>query len=529
MKKTLCIATAVLCAVSCFCGCKKEEVKTATDEKTFTYWMEMPSQLAEIANSMSEVTLYKELEKKTGVKIEFIHAPAGQAQEKFNLLIASSNLPDMIEYNWKKYPGGPSKAIQDGMIISMNDYIEEHAPDFAKIMNENPDIRKDTVSVNGEYFGFPQMYMKPTKIYGGMMLRKDWLEDLGMEVPETIEEWDKVLRAFKEKKGATAPLQMESGWFKVEGQGNNFNCAFGVDLGYYIDNGKVKLGPAEPAYKDYITMFHKWYKDGILDNEFDTISGSAVEARILDGYSGAFYGFVGNNMGKYLTAKSGSDPHFNLVGAQHPVMNKGDEPYFMASTKRVSAPYVAISKNCKNPELAINWMNNFFTQEGALLKGWGLEGLTYEIREDGLRYFTEEITNNPDGLSVFQAKAKHTRGYSTCPGIGVLGDSPEQEKLTLEQAYSIPEQIEAIETFNKYIENRLETQMPTLEYETDVATELSTLEFEINNYVYETVIRFITGDEPLENYDKYISQLKALKLDRVLEIKQEAYDKYMAF
>ena len=528
-KKLLCILAAIVCLVGCLGGCKGETTKTSgKDSKKFTYWVEMPAQLASVANSMSEVTLYKELEKKTGVEIEFIHAPSGQASEKFNLLVASKNLPDMIEYNWKKYPGGPSKAIEDGIIYSLNDYVEKNAPDFWKIMQEYPNIRKDTVSVDGDYFGFPQIKLSSSNIYGGLMIRKDWLDDLGLEVPETIDEWDTALRAFKTVKGVKAPLQMEAGWFKVEGQGNNFNSAFGVDLGYYIDNGEVKLGPAEPGYKEYITLFHNWYKDGILDNEFDTLSGSAVESRIMDGYSGAFFGYIGNAMGKYLSAKELTDKKFNLAGAQHPVKNKGDEPYFMSSVKSVSAPHVAITTSCSNPELAVNWMNNFYTNEGALLAQWGVEGLTYEIMEDGLRYFTDEIQNNPDGLSVFEAKAKHTRGYSTCPGVNIFLDSQEQKDLSIDQQYTYPQQVDALRTYSKYSENRKKTQVPDLEYDPKVASELSSLEFNINTYVYETVIRFITGDEPLSNYDKYLANLKKLKLDRVLEIKQAAYDKYMA-
>ena len=92
------------------------------------------------------------------------------------------------------------------------------------------------------------------------MLRQDWLNDLGLEVPTTISEWKNVLQQFKEKKGASAPLSMAPNGFVWA----CFVDAYNTTRDFYIDNGKVVYGPAEPQYKDFLKEMNDWYKDCLL-------------------------------------------------------------------------------------------------------------------------------------------------------------------------------------------------------------------------------------------------------------------------
>ena len=133
MKKVLTVCLAVMIAVSSFAGCgKKQEVAEKQESKdTYTYWSPIQGQLMTVYRSLAEVSMYKELEKKTGKKIEFLHPSATDEAEQFNLMIASKKLPDMIEYNWRVYPGGLTKAISDGIIVPLNDY-EKEIPNYLK-------------------------------------------------------------------------------------------------------------------------------------------------------------------------------------------------------------------------------------------------------------------------------------------------------------------------------------------------------------------------------------------------------------
>jgi putative aldouronate transport system substrate-binding protein len=97
-----------------------------------TYWSVMSEYVTASAATLAETELYKELKNRTGVEIEFLHPPVGQDKEQFNLMIASDELPDLIEYKWLEYPGGPEKALEDGVIVELNDLIDKNAPNLKK-------------------------------------------------------------------------------------------------------------------------------------------------------------------------------------------------------------------------------------------------------------------------------------------------------------------------------------------------------------------------------------------------------------
>ena len=103
---------------------------------TLTCFMETDVKWSATRNSVSEVSAYQLIMDKTGVNIEFIHPAAGQTDEQFNLMIASNVLPDMIFYNWSKVAGGPAKYIDDGVIIALNEYLDQWAPNFLGYMEK---------------------------------------------------------------------------------------------------------------------------------------------------------------------------------------------------------------------------------------------------------------------------------------------------------------------------------------------------------------------------------------------------------
>ena len=528
-KKTIALSAAALIALSAIAGgCgKKAETNGEDGKNELSYWIPLPAQVATYYSSMSEVTMYKELEKITGVKINFVHPTFDQAQEKFSLMIASGNLTDIVETDWRTYyQGGITKALRDGIIIELDDIIDKSAPNYKKFMEKNPETRRGVLTSDGHYCVFPRVYRSDEESkkrmrtnFGGMIIRKDWLDKCGLELPETIDEWNTALHAFKDKLGIKHPLCIESGWFKPEGNGNNFNNAYGIGMGWYLNNGKVKFGPSEKGYKEFIAQLNQWYKDGILDPDFDTISTSTTQSQVIEGVTGAFYGFIAGSIGKIMNSAE-LENGFMLAGTQYPVMNKGDEPYFMNSISLVTAPYAAITKNCKNPEVAAKMMDYFYSEKGAVLKTYGIEGLTYERVDENSVKYTDEIMHNEKGLTPTEALALHTRAYSASPGITA--------KTTVTTSkYDTKEQQDAYELYNKYVANGLKTQLPVFEYDIKTAEEVAAIEFDINNYVYENVVRFIKGAESMDKFDDFQKHINELNLKRLKEIKQKAYEKYI--
>ncbi len=508
------LSMALLCTALGGCG---EKQVSEGGQKEFTYWAELPTSGASQIQSMNDMTMYQELEKRTGVKISFVHPPVGQGKEQFNLLVASgaSELPDMVEYAWPNYPGGPDKAVSDGIILELTDLIDKHAPNLKKLLAENEIYQKQSVTDSGILYGFPSLNVGKYRTFGGLIIRKDWLDDLSLEMPETLDEWENVLRQFKEKKGAKAPLTFMSNNIDTS---FHFNNIYNVGLSMYVDNKTIKFPQMEPGYRDYLERMHKWYEEGLLDAEYDTNNQTVVDAKMTNGTSGVTYGFIGGTIGRYVNAMKEKDPKYKLAAAQFPVKNKGDEPRFLECQKEANTPFVAVTTNCKDPEAAVKWLDYLYSEEGMILKNFGVEGVTYN-EVDGHYVYTDEILHNPNGLSIAEAMGINFRANQPSPGFN-------QHEDYLKQYYELPEQLEALDVWTKYTDNAKETVLPPITPTMEENEELIALKSEIDTYTQEMTLKFIKGIEPLSGYDKFIEELKRMGVERYIEIHQAALDRY---
>ena len=125
--------------------------------------------------------------------------------------------------------------------------MDSSAPNLKKLIEQKPDLEKQLTTDKGDYYVMPALSYDTYTNFGGLFLRKDWLEDLNMAVPETIDEWETVLTAFKDQKGATAPLSYIKEYLSMA-ENNTWHNAFGTGRSFYLDNGTVKYAPAEQGY-----------------------------------------------------------------------------------------------------------------------------------------------------------------------------------------------------------------------------------------------------------------------------------------
>ncbi|MGO4371432.1 extracellular solute-binding protein, partial [Paenibacillus sp. MCAF20] len=148
----------------------------AGDGSTLTYWAELNGNAASVKPSFQDVPFFQEWQKRTGVKLQFIQPPANQAKQAINVLLASGELPDVIEYEWANFPGGPEKAIKDGYILRLNDLIDQYAPNLKKYLAKHPEIDKQIKTADGSYYVFPFIQGDVRlRTYQGPIVRQDWL------------------------------------------------------------------------------------------------------------------------------------------------------------------------------------------------------------------------------------------------------------------------------------------------------------------------------------------------------------------
>jgi putative aldouronate transport system substrate-binding protein len=488
-------------------------------DKKLSYWGEINGNLIGIKPTHDEIPFFQDWQKKTGVSLEFTAPPTGQTKEALNVMLASGDLPDMIEYNYLgDFPGGPEKAIKDGYILKLNDLIDKHAPNLKKFLQENPDIDKMVKTDSGSYYAFPFIrgdeYLR---VFQGPIIRKDWLDELGLPVPETIEDWTKTLTAFKEKKGAAAPFAVVSKprFFNESGNGA-FIGAFGVTRGFYLEDGTVKFGPAESGFKDYLSLFSQWYGDGLLDKNIATADTKSLDGNMASGATGASVGNAGGGIGKWQPLVEGNDPKAVLVAAPYPVLNKGETPKFGQKHKAyASEGTVAISATAKDPVLAVKMLDYGYSEEGRMFFNFGTEGISYNL-EDGYPKYTDLLMKNPDKLAPAQAISLYARGSYNGPFI--------QDKRYAEQFFALQTQRDAVGIWQKTDADKY--SLPPITPTPEESSEYATIMNDINTLVDEMTLKIILGSEPVDQYESYVEKMKSLKLDRAIEIQQAALDRY---
>lgn len=503
------------------CGKKEDSVLTGSTVKLadggvypiqcddeLTVWGQLDTNLSTQVSNFGETELAKKLKEKTGVNVTYVHPAQGQLTEQFNLLIASGKLPDIIQYSW--YGFGAQSAIDSGYIMKLNDVLEKWAPNLSKQLSEDEHYDRMVKTDEGSYYVFP--FFRGDKkdcVYSGPIIRKDWLDKLGMDVPETIDEWDTMLRRFKNELNVDIPLSA-----RLNHLYTLFGGAYGVGQTYLLDdNGKVKYGPAEDKFKDFLTLLNGWYKEGLLDVNIANVDSKTLETYMLNDRVGATLGSAAGELGKWVRTKKGTG--FDLVGAHYPVMNKGEKSRI--STREweynPSSSY-AISAQCKNPELAVRFLDYGYSDEGRMLYNFGTEGLTYNM-VDGNPVFTDLLTKSEAGLSV--ELKKYAMGSYSGPFV--------QDSRVVEQMQAEPPQVRpaVLAWDDTDAEKHI---MPLITENKDEAKEMSKLASEINTYSSEMMIKFVVGAEPLDNFEAYQRQLKDFGLDRALEIKEQALKRY---
>lgn len=514
---------------------------------TISFWINMSDAGPKDLNSLGETLYSEEIQKRTGITIDWQHPASGQTGEQFNMIIAGDKMPDIMYYNWlNNYPGGPDAAIQDGKILALNDLIEQYAPNFKHYMDTHPDVKKDITSDSGNIYCFPEIYTNTAEdseewedmenrepfyeTYTGAFVRKDWLDDLGLDIPETIDDWYNMLKAFKEEKGAKNPLS-----FTVERgtMGQLFASAFGVTvprvgidstMGFELkDDGTVGYGPSEKGYKEYLTFMNKLYDEGLLDPDFMVQEASTVNSKILSDEVGATVYMTSIAKLKNDAKVENPDSTLLMVGVTNPVKEKGDTLKYFQATYPYRKSGAAITSSCENVVAAVKLLDYFWSEEGNMLLNWGIEGVSYQM-VDGWPQFTQDYI---DGIVSGRGDTQNEIfKYKMNNGPFVVDN---WTRLVNKRDYTLKEgetdyALAALDAWNK--NGTIPAGLPPTTLLPEESTAYSSKFNEISTYVDEMFAKFIMGQESLDNFDKYVDNLYGMGLQDVLDIQNAAVERY---
>ncbi|NJM40016.1 MAG: extracellular solute-binding protein [Anaerolineae bacterium] len=474
------------------------------------------------------MTCYQELEKIKGVKLNFQHVPDNpQAAEQFNLMIASGKYPDIIEWNWLNFPGGPAKAIKDGVIIRLNEYIDGgKAPAFAKVLADHPEWRKMIATDEGDIYCFPFLRGNPgLQTFSGPFVRKDYLEKLGInDAPKTIDDWTAMLQKMKGQDLNGNGQQDEYGftsWLFGEGQqpfqyAHAFVGAYGTTMGFYNNGGKVQYGPLDPAFKEFLALLAGWWKEGYIHPDTFTMDAKAFDAQMSNGNIGSGVMLVGSGVGRLTVLVRQKNADFKLQGVSYPSLKAGEKPAFgQMENAYPGGGSAAISSSCTNIEAALKVLDYPYSPEGHMLFNFGKEGAQYDLK-DGYPKWRDEIVK-PEKLPLAQSIAQHARSNFSGPFV--------QDIRYLEQYFALPEQLEAYKTWSDADHSRI---MPPVTPTQDESRKFAKIMSEVNARLKEVFAKVVTGAEPVDTWDAFVAEMKSVGIEDAVAIQQAALERYLA-
>ena len=467
----------------------------------------------------SEMTVHQTAEELTGVHINWREESYTDPKQKMNLMFSTGDTEDIVWDAWKHASGGPKKLLDEGLIVSLNPYIEKYAPNLKKLLQETPGLLEQISTDDGRIFMFPTIRLDPiTRANSGFAIRKDWLDRAGLPVPETIDEWYTMLKTFQDMdmngNGLKDECFVSMGFEKTSQSMDNFAVAYGLVAGtdLYVKDGQVKYGAYEPEFKDFVAEMAKWYSEGLLDPEFSTQDSKQFDSKMVNDMGGAYYGSLSGNMGKFITARS-DDSEYDLVPAPMPKAPDGKVHTGISGYGQMVPHGASICSTNENIVETVKWLDWHYSEEGTALYNWGIEGQSYEV-VDGKNQFTDLITNNTYVLSKDEADARYAGGVLTQMPIV---EDPEVF-LALK---SLPQQKAASQLWCQADTSWL---LSPLYFDSETTTENANIMSEIKTYVAEQFNKYVMGIESMDTFDQFQQQLKDMGIETVLANYQASYD-----
>ena len=512
-------------------------VNTNTDQTEFN----IISGISALSSGYDDNPVLKEMAENAGISITW-ETMSDSLSEQVNIRIAGNDLPDAFNavgfsnYDLTNYG-------QDGTFIDLTPYItEEYMPNLTKILDEHPDIRAAITMDDGCIYGLPAGEQMGTAGVGKAedyniytipqysMINKTWLDELGLEVPTTLDELHDVLVAFQENDmatmygndaGQTIPLS-----FGIDqwcwGQ-NIYYAGFGftnwtndvcADLLLQPD-GTVNFVSDDDNYRAALEYFHDWFTEGLIDQEVFSQDDTQYMAKCGQGRVGvATWWYIEELMGDhaddyvFLPVLDGPDGTHNVTVRDGGGINSGS---------------LSITSACESPINLLKFYDQWYIPENTMQLQYGPIGTYFTGQdENGLwQSVTDEEAQAQFGKSAGELKSE----------MEVAGP-----KLILSDYYANVFEMEprAQERLTDLYDYWMQYVDDTTTYPIDCVftqEELDTIDryrVDFENFVAEQEAAWLRdGGITDETWAAYKDNLNSYGMDKLLEVYQAAYDRYV--
>jgi len=354
-----------------------------------------------------------------------------------------------------------------------------------------------------------------------------------MDVPEDIDDWYNVLKAFKEQDPNNNGEADEIPYDASNGGLMLFEAAFAMDAAQYIDpdTGKVEYGARTQKYKAFLEEINKWYEEGLIGNLYNE-DGTQVKAAdpggsdetIIADLAGSWKGLSNNNT-KWTPTLLEKNPNAALTAVHWPKAPDGvaySERSDASTTVAAETTLVTTDCQCLDAVAAvIDWM---YSERGSELMTWGMEGETFEVNADGSKSLIIDPETGiqkkymcPNGKEVDEYKMWGNQS-SYMPSFGNF----DIDLVTRDEWYRESSRIWSEADFSLRYPGAITLSAEQAE-KVSAATNAG-----LFTYIADMKWKFITGQEPLDSFDTYVAELERMGISDVVAVYQEAYDNYMA-
>lgn len=469
-----------------------------------------------VTEDLAENEVYKAVSEITGINVEWDLRM--DAATTYALMIAGGDYPDCWGSKLTDYYSNFVTAYEEEVVADITDLVTEYMPNYISVLEE-ADLLDAAYADNGMILCVKPIQTGYTQ-FGGQ-IRGDIMDKLGLDMPETFDDMYEVLKTMKAEYPDSQPM--------ILSKDGSQNCSWlggglgvmttvswrpFVQMNVYQVDGQVKLGLVEPEYREYVEMIAKWYSEDLIYQDFYNNQGMGPpQAAISSNTSFVWYGSV--NEIPTLTEILPDEGAY-IVGMTDVTRNPGEIIHTGDNiSKYLFASGYAISTDCENPEYVLQYFDYLYSPEGKMMANYGVEGETYTMK-DGTPYYTDMILNN------------ETYTYVSALFKYCIYEGPFELDVGRYFASFNETQRDAVAKWeaNRDQDWNMPTNMTTTTEESEA---LATIISDLGTYCSEMIMKFMIGDLDVdENWDAFIDQVYALGAQDLIDLNQQALDRYYA-
>lgn len=462
----------------------------------------------------NKMKIWEDYAEKTNVEIEWDYYDYNTAVEKKNLMYSSGEYPDMVG-GWL-LEDTDILTYADDVYVPVEDLIDKYAPNIKKALDEFPNARETMTTPDGHIYGFGIMGPQPDCNWL-TFINKEWLKNVNMDMPETLDEFEAVLKAFKEQdaNGNGDPNDEIPFSFYNDPYiyGNLFGSFGRLDNEDHLvmEDGKVVFTADKEEYKEAIKWFNHLYEEGLIDQEAftqDKIQYGTKGKSGDDSVFGVFVDFNGVNA-------VNQERYLEEYQVLPPLAGEDGERLWGEGDKWIFRNQMAITTAAKNPAMLVRWIDGLYEPEMSYQVCYGPMGTVTEKTEEG----TYRYKDLPEGKNVDDIRNSET--VSSLPYCIM----PEFfDKIEKSEGTVIKETADA-----EVLPYVTDEPFPNVWITAEDSKKLSMITGDLMKLVNEKRAQWITGQSDIDaDWDTYVDTLSKMKVDEYVSIYQKAVDSYNA-